>query len=140
VAQALLELRTDHQQEGCMGRDYRKLDVFRLADEVVTDVYTATSRFPSEETFGMVRQIRRAAISVPCNIVEGCARRGTGEYLNFISIAAGSANETRYLLDVSCRLQMLDENRRDRLCNHYSELIAKLQALIRSLEPAPNRQ
>ena len=122
-----------------MGRDYRKLDVFHLADEVVTDIYTVTSQFPSEEKFGIVRQIRRAAISAPCNIVEGCARRGTGEYLNFVSIAAGSANETRYLLDVSCRLQMLDGKIRDRLCNHYSELIAKLQALIRSLEPAADR-
>lgn len=118
-----------------MGRDYRKLDVFHLADDVVTDVYKVTGRFPDEERFGIVRQIRRAAISVPCNIVEGCARRHTGEYLNFISIAAGSANETRYLLDVSARLQMLNGNDRDRLCNHYSELIAKLQALIRSLEP-----
>jgi len=118
-----------------MGRDYRKLEVFHLADDVVTDVYKVTARFPDEERFGIVRQVRRAAISVPCNIVEGCARRHTGEYLNSLSVAAGSANETRYLLDVSCRLQMLDGNVRDRLCKHYSELIAKLQALIRSLEP-----
>jgi four helix bundle protein len=118
-----------------MGRDYRKLDVFHLAEHVIVDVYKVTSRFPDEERFGIVRQIRRAAISVPCNIVEGCARRHTGEYLNLLSVAAGSANETRYLLDVSCRLQMLDGKIRDRLCNHYAELIAKLQALIRSLDP-----
>lgn len=118
-----------------MGRDYRKLEVFHLADDVVVNVYKVTSRFPDEERFGIVRQIRRAAISVPCNIVEGCARRHTGEYLNLLSVAAGSANETRYLLDVGCRLQMLDGKNRDRLCNHYSEVIAKLQALIRSLEP-----
>lgn len=108
-----------------MGRDYRKLEVFHLADDVVIDVYKGTSLFPAEERFGIVRQIRRAAISVPCNIVEGCARRHTGEYLNLLSVAAGSANETRYLLDISCRLQMLDGNVRDRLCNHYSELIAR---------------
>jgi len=118
-----------------MGRDYRKLDVFHLADDLVTRVYKVTAKFPGEERFGIVRQIRRAAISVPCNIVEGCARRHTGEYLNFLSVAAGSANETRYLLDVSHRLEMLSGKDWDYLCTHYSELIAKLQALIRSLEP-----
>jgi four helix bundle protein len=123
-----------------MGRDYRKLEAFHLSDDVVVDVYKVTSRFPDEERFGIVRQIRRAVISVPCNIVEGCARRHTGEYLNFLSVAAGSANESRYLLDISCRLRMLDGKVRDRLCNHYSELIAKLQALIRSLEPQKHHE
>jgi len=118
-----------------MGRDYRKLDVFHLADDLVTRVYKVTAKFPGEERFGIVRQIRRAAISVPCNIVEGCARRDTGEYLNFLSVAAGSANETRYLLDVSHRLEMVSGKDWDYLCTHYSELIAELQALIRSLEP-----
>ena len=119
-----------------MGRDYRKLDVFRLSDDVVTRIYTVTADFPDEERYGLVAQIRRAAISVPCNIVEGCARRKTGEYLNFLSIAAGSANETRYLLEIGHRLKMLRGNEWDQLGKHYSQLIAKLQALITSLEPS----
>jgi len=117
-----------------MGRDYRTLDVFHLADDVVTRIYTLTATFPDTERYGLVSQIRRAAISVPCNIVEGCARRKTGGYANFISIAAGSANETRYLLEISHRLKMLRGNDWEQLCRHYSELIAKLQALIASLE------
>ena len=118
-----------------MSRDYRKLDVFNLADRAVMLVYPATSTFPTEERYGLVTQIRRAAVSVPCNIVEGSARRGEGEYLNFLNIAFGSANETRYLLDLSHRLDMLAASELEPLRLLYTELIAKLQALINALEP-----
>ena len=120
-----------------MARDYRKLDVFHLADRAVIAVYPATSRFPEEERYGLVKQIRRAAVSVPCNIVEGSARRGEGEYLNFLNIAVGSANEARYLLDLSCRLGMAPSATVEPLGTLYTELIAKLQALINSLSPKP---
>jgi four helix bundle protein len=111
--------------------------VFHLADRAVIAVYPATSGFPGEERYGLVKQIRRAAVSVPCNIVEGTARRGDGEYLNFLNIADGSANETRYLLDLSHRLEMLPSATFQPLLALYTELIAKLQALINALDRRP---
>ena len=74
-------------------RDHTKLRTFELADEVVMLVYRTTARFPKEELFGPTSQIRRAAVSVPSNIVEGCARDSGAEYLRFLNIAFGSLRE-----------------------------------------------
>jgi len=121
-----------------MARDYRKLDVFHLADKAALAAYTVTMGYPQEERYGLVSQVRRAAVSVPCNIVEGCARRGEGEYVNFLSIASGSANEARYLLDLSRRLGMAPAHELEPLESQYTEVIAKLQALINAISPRPS--
>jgi len=120
-----------------MSRDHRKLRVFALADGLVTKIYPLTQHFPATERFGLQMQLRRAAVSAACNIVEGCARRGTNEYLNFLNIAAGSASETRYLVDVSCRLGFMGEEEGQAAIARYTELAAGLEALIQSLSPEP---
>lgn len=117
-----------------MSRDHHKLRVFRLADELVAEVYRCTQGFPVEERFGLQGQIRRAAVSVPTNIVEGCARRSTKDYLQFINIAMSSASEVRYLLGLSCRLGLLPPAEHENLEGGYGELVRGLQKLLSALE------
>lgn len=89
---------------------YRKLNVWQKADEFAFEIYKATKRFPKEELYGLTSQIRRAALSIPTNIVEGYARKGDKELARFIGIAIGSMAETEYLLDFSKKLGYLKEH------------------------------
>ncbi len=116
-----------------MGRDHRKLVVFTLADRLVDDAYAVSRDFPASERFGLQAQLRRAAISVAINIVEGSARRTTREYLSFLNIAAGSAAEAAYVTELSVRLGFLEPVQGRQLAAAFGELVARLQALVRSL-------
>jgi len=91
-----------------MEKGYKKLIVWQKADEFAYQVYLETKKFPKEETYGMTSQLRRAAISIPTNIVEGAGRQGKGELKQFINIALGSLAETEYLLEFCFRLRYLD--------------------------------
>ena len=114
-----------------MSRDPSKLRVFHLSDELVADIYNATADFPSEERYGLQAQIRRAAVSVPSNLVEGSARRGDREYVNFCNIACGSAYEGRYLIGLSFRLGFLPKKVHDELIPRMTH-VCKACAVARS--------
>jgi four helix bundle protein len=118
-----------------MSRDYRKLRVFVLADDLVLEVYRSTTSFPAAERYGLQAQIRRAAISVATNIVEGSSRRSTREYVNFLNISVGSSAETQYLIDLSGRLMLIGEVAAREAFTRYGELLRGLQKLISSLDP-----
>jgi four helix bundle protein len=120
-----------------MSRDPRKLRVFGQADSLVIAVYRATATFPVEERYVLQAQIRRAAISAAANIVEGCARRTTGEYLQFLNIANGSTAEAGYLLNVARRLGLMSVAMESELGKRYTELTKGLQNLIASLKDEP---
>jgi four helix bundle protein len=114
-------------------RDHRKLKAFHLADALVTSIYQATREFPRQEMFGLVSQMRRAAVSVPANIVEGCARESLAEYLNFLNVAFASLRELGYYVDLSLRLGYVSEPRHAELHERYDETAHVLSGLIQSL-------
>ena len=120
-----------------MSREPRKLRVFNLADDLVLSVYRATRSFPSEERFGLQSQLRRAAVSTATNIVEGCARRTTMEYIHFLNVATGSSAEARYLIDVAFRLALLPSSVQEPLNERYTEVMKGLQKLVNTMDGRP---
>jgi len=114
-------------------RDHTKLKAFELADEVVMLVYQNTMMFPKEEMYGLTAQMRRAAVSVPSNIVEGCARDTQAEYLRFLYIAFGSIRELHYQFGLAKRLGFFAEQDVFVLESKIIETEKVLNALIRSL-------
>jgi four helix bundle protein len=74
-------------------KDFRNLEVWKLAHQLTLAAYRETRSFPTDERFGLTSQIRRAASSIPANIAEGCGRRGDAEFHRFLQMAMGSASE-----------------------------------------------
>ena len=114
-------------------RDHTKLRAFELADEVAILVYRVTAGFPKEELFGLTSQLRRPAVSVPSNIVKGCARDSEAEYLRFLNIAFGSLRELHYQLNLSKRLGFLPNEDSSLLEPTVVETEKVLNDLIRAL-------
>ena len=117
-----------------MSRDPEKLHVFHLADALIVQIYKETEAFPTSERFGLQAQIRRAAVSMAANIVEGSARRSIREYVHFLNVATGSTFETRYLLNLSTRLGLLPRIQTENLTNRCTVVAKTLISLMRALE------
>ena len=79
-------------------RDFRELKVWEKSHQLALEVYSATTKFPKEELYGLTSQVRRSAVSIPANISEGCGRDSPAELLRFCRIAMGSASELEYEL------------------------------------------
>jgi four helix bundle protein len=114
-------------------RDHRKLRAFELADHLVLSIYSATRKFPKEEQFGLTSQLRRAAVSIASNIVEGCARQSQADYIRFLDMAFASTREVEYQLTVAQRLGYMPADDAQRLVQQANETAKVLSGLLRAL-------
>jgi four helix bundle protein len=94
-------------------RNFRDLDVWQNGRRIVIDTYKVTSRFPAEARYGLIAQMRRAAVSIPSNISEGFCRAHQREYRRFLFIAIGSCAELETQVELSTDLGFLDPEQRD---------------------------
>jgi len=115
-------------------RDHTNLKVFQLADSLALLVYLHTKRFPSDEKFGLTSQVRRAAVSIAANIVEGAARPSESDFARFLVIAYGSTRELEYELSLATRLGYLTQNGVTELNDLTSQTGRALRALIVTLQ------
>ena len=119
--------------KGNTTRSYKDLIVWQKGITLAKLVYRLTERFPSEAKFGIVAQMRRAAVSIPSNIAEGQARRTTGEFIQFISHAEGSLAELDTQLILSIELKFCSESAAESALTLLGEIRRMLNALRRKL-------
>jgi four helix bundle protein len=116
-----------------VARTYRELLVWQKAKTLAIHAYSATEHFPKTEMFGLVSQIRRAAVSVASNIAEGQGRLTAGEFSHFLGQARGSLLEMETQLEIALDLAYLDQNRQRALAQESYEVLGLLNRLIESL-------
>lgn len=113
-------------------KGFRNLKVWAKSHQLTLEVYKLTQNFPREEQHGVTSQLRRAAASVPTNIAEGSGRKSEREFVQFLSIAMGSLNETDYLLELSKDLRFLENPHFEDLSRSIEELKSMLYVLIKN--------
>jgi four helix bundle protein len=114
-------------------RRYQQLVVWRKAMQLVTEVYRVTGGFPDTEKFGLVSQMRRAAVSLPSNIAEGTGRGTDKEFSRFLQIARGSLFELETQIEIATRLGLI--NQTNSLTEQIDHMFALLSNLIQKLKP-----
>ncbi len=111
--------------------DYKDLEVWKRSIELVTDIYNLSASFPESEKFGLVNQIRRAAVSIPSNIAEGSARHHSKDFIHFLRIADGSAAEVETQLIIGRKLGYIENI--ETVAGELTIIRRMLAALIKSL-------
>lgn len=112
---------------------FRDLEIWKLGKEIALQVYEITRGFPKEEMYGLVMQMRRAAVSIPSNIAEGFARFHNKEYRQFLYIALGSCAELETQLEISLELGYLDQATKSALLEKLDHEARMVKNLIKKL-------
>jgi four helix bundle protein len=115
-------------------KSYKDLIVWQKAMILAKTLYTITKKFPKEEIYGLTSQLRRAAVSVACNIAEGQARNSTGEFKQFLGVSKGSLAETETLLLLSSDLNLISSVELEEITNITDEVGKLLCGLLKSLK------
>ena len=118
-----------------MDKPHKKLDVWKLSMELSRRIYHLTASYPGEEKFGLVSQMRRAAVSVPSNLAEGAARSSDNEFRNFLSIARSSLSELGTQLDLSQQLGFITVESRSEVDGLLTRVDKMLYALYQLKKP-----
>ncbi|MBN2012807.1 four helix bundle protein [candidate division KSB1 bacterium] len=116
-----------------MGRNIREYEVFKLSHQMTLKIYNATKSFPADERYGLTSQLRRAAYSIPMNLVEGGARSSQAEFRRFVEIARGSCAEVDYQLDLCYDLRYISENIYDELKSNNTSIGKMLNKLMKKI-------
>jgi len=111
-----------------------ELDVFKLSHALTLETFEATKKFPKAERFGIISQMRRAAYSVPVNLMEGAHRLSSKEHRQFVGIARGSAGEMKYLLLLAKDLKYISDETFSNLKTNYERVSQMLTKLAQSLK------
>ncbi len=115
-------------------KTHKDLEVWKKSIDLVTEIYKVSRNLPKDEQFGLISQMRRAAVSVPANIAEGFGRKTTGELKQFIGIAKGSLAELETLLVISKNLGYIDLENQKLFDNRISEIFRIIGGLSRKIE------
>lgn len=113
--------------------NFENLEIYNLANDFVIKIYEVTSAFPKEELFGLIHQIRRAAVSIVLNIVEGSGRGSKKDFARFINQAVGSLFEVKAGLILAVKLKLLRRDKLVEIIPLIDELFFKLTAFKKSL-------
>jgi four helix bundle protein len=114
-------------------RDFHSLVVWQKSHALTLEVYKITKRFPDDERFGLVSQLRRSSASVPANLAEGCGRGGEAEFARFVQIATGSAAEVEYHILLAKDLSYIGEDDFLLLSGSIQEIKRMLASLLRTV-------
>ncbi|MBN1563561.1 MAG: four helix bundle protein [Anaerolineae bacterium] len=115
-------------------QDFRKLQVWQRAHQFVLTVYSVSAAFPDDERYGLISQIRRAVMSIPANVAEGCGRETNAELRRFLYIAIGSATEVDYFLLLARDLAFIEAAQYQQLNQEVDEIKRMLAGFIRRLK------
>ena len=115
-------------------KSYKDLLIWQRSMDLVESVYKFTENLPANEQYGLISQMRRAAVSIPSNIAEGYGRKATGYYIQFLSVARGSLLELETQIELCIRLKYIEENDSGNITNNIIEISKMITTLISKIK------